>query len=397
MNEIEQIGKAFKQALAAGEKLALATVVAVRGSAYRRAGARMLISDEGQRVGSVSGGCLERDVIRNAAHTLLSGTPMLRLYDSLDEDLAEGFALGCNGAVLVLIEPLNANFRHQVDFMTACLQQRRRGAIATVYGHPASAQCELGARVSQIEGSAMHSSGIVAGPLLAALETAVAQALATGHGGEYNEVFDDGAISAHVEVIEPSLRVIVFGAGHDVEPLVAFGTRLGWEIEIVASNGSYGVRERLRAAKSIYFGTPAEAVSALKPDSDSVVLLMSHNFPLDLAAFRALLPHRPRYIGLLGPRHRAERLLTEAEQQGDQIDEELKSRIFGPVGLDIGAETPTEVALAISAEVTAVCRQRSGGSARKRQSPLHEQHSAGPTLNASLEVAADFSCGLSLV
>ncbi len=399
MNELQQITDAFSAARQRGDALALASVVAVSGSAYRRPGARMLISDAGLRVGTVSGGCLERDVIRHAGRCMSSAQAVLRLYDSLDEDLSEGFALGCNGAVLVMIEPADAKVEHHMQFQADCLQQRRRGAIATVYAAPAadaahSTTVELGARVSLIEGGVARVSGIAPGPLREALCAALADALMQGHGSSWSRTTEAGTVSVLIELVTPPLRVMVFGAGQDVEPLVSFGHGLGWSMQVVANNGGFGTRERFVRADVVHLGSPADAVATLKPDSDTVVLLMSHNFPLDVAALCAIAPLQPRYIGLLGPRHRAQRLLEEVSAHGVIIDEALRARIHGPVGLDIGAETPAEVALSIVAEINAVLRERGGASARLREGPLHVATGPDQHLRATHVVAEDLVCGL---
>lgn len=371
MNERQLIMNAFDDARARGEAVALASVVALRGSAYRRPGARMLITEAGRRTGQVSGGCLERDVIQQASMVITRGAPALKLYDSLDEDLAEGFALGCNGAVLVLIEPANENVQHLMRVQQACLARRRRGAIATIYACPDEASAQLGARVSVIEGEPPRSSGIASERLASALGSAVANALERGCGGDWSEQTAHGSISAFIEVLNPPLQVVVFGAGDDVVPLVSFGNALGWRMQVVAATGGFGVRERFMAADDVHIGPARDAVASLQPDGDSAVVLMSHNFPRDVEAFCALAPVRPRFIGLLGPHHRAQRLIEEAQARGTRIDDEMRDRIFGPVGLDIGAETPAEVALAISAEIQAVMQGRHGGHARLRNGPLH--------------------------
>ncbi|WP_345791993.1 XdhC family protein [Thauera sp. JM12B12] len=371
MNERQLITNAFDDARGQGEAVALASVVAVRGSTYRRPGARMLITETGRRTGQVSGGCLERDVTRQASKVLTRGMPALRLYDSLDEDLAEGFALGCNGAVLVLIEPANENVLHLMRVQRACLAHRRRGAIATVYACQDGANAQLGARVSMIEGETPQSSGIASDRLAAALGSAVAQALERGYGGDWSEQTGHGNISAFIEVFTPPLQVLIFGAGQDVVPLVSFGNALGWRMQVVAATGGFGVREQFVAADAVHIGSARDAVATLHPNGDSVVLLMSHNFLRDVEAFCALAPVRPRFFGMLGPQHRAQRLIEEAAARGTRIDDAMRDSIFGPVGLDIGAETPAEVALAISAEIQALMQGRHGGHARLRNGPLH--------------------------
>ena len=405
MNELQQITDAFKAAQGRGDAVALASVVAVSGSAYRRPGARMLISDTGLRVGTVSGGCLERDVMRHAGRSISSAKTVLRLYDSLDEDLSEGFALGCNGAVLVMIEPTDAKVEHHMQFQADCLRQRRRGVIATVHGVPgtdANADCappssvELGARVSLIEGGTLRVTGIAPGALREALCAAVADALVQGRGGSWSRTTETGTVSVLIELLTPPLRVMVFGAGQDVEPLVSFGHSLGWSMQVVANNGGFGTRARFPRADVVHLGSPADAVATLKPDGDTVVLLMSHNFPLDVAALCALAPLQPRYIGLLGPRHRAQRLLDEVSAHGVIVDDALRARIHGPVGLDIGAETPAEVALSIVAEINAVLRQRAGGCARLRAGPLHLAAGPDQHLRASHAPAQDLVCALTV-
>jgi xanthine/CO dehydrogenase XdhC/CoxF family maturation factor len=371
MNERQQISTAFHDARARGEAIALASVVAVHGSAYRRPGARMLITDAGRRTGLVSGGCLELDVARQASKVITDQTPALRLYDSLDEDLAEGFALGCNGAVLVLIEPASENVLHMMRVQEAALARRCRAAIATVYASPDREIAEIGARVSIIDGETPCNSGIASPEIAASLGRAVTLALENGQGGDWSGQTARGVLSAFIEVLTPPLQVVIFGAGQDVVPLVSFGNELGWHMQVVAATGGFGVRERFLSADTVFIGSPRDAVAALQPDCNSVALLMSHNFPRDVEAFRALVPVRPRFIGLLGPRHRAQRLIEEAEALGAHIDTALRSSIYGPVGLDIGAETPAEVALAISAEVQALLQGRHGGHARLRTAPLH--------------------------
>lgn len=369
MNEIQRITAAYRDARARGEALALATVVAVRGSAYRRPGARMLIGADGRNTGAVSGGCLERDVMRQASRVLGGDAPILRLYDSTDEDLDEGFALGCNGAVLVLVEAAGAELGAQFDFFADCMERRRRGVLATVFATGGHRGAHIGARLMLTAAGSAGCSGIPDAALRARLEAAAGEALQARRSAVLRIEHEGHAVEVFVEVLEPPLQVVVFGAGHDVPPLVQFGKALGWNLAVVSAAGGYGVRQRFAAADALFVGSAEAACTALQVDDDSVVLLMSHNYPQDLRALRALLPLRPRYIGLLGPRRRAERLLEAAAEDG--IDAELRARIFGPVGLDIGAETPEEVALAIVAEIRAATLGRDGRQSRLRPMPLH--------------------------
>jgi xanthine/CO dehydrogenase XdhC/CoxF family maturation factor len=250
----------------------LATVVGIRGSAYRRPGARMLIKPDGRRIGSVSGGCLEGDLVKRARGYTEEG-PVVRTYNGLE------FGLGCNGSVDVLVERLDTPAAQSAMAALA----HRPCVIATILSGP-----DLGERIPPAQAD------------------------------RRDDVF--------VERVPAPVQLTIFGVNHDVAPLAALAKSLGWRV-------------------SAYAPRPTE----LPPiDNQSIVVLMTHSYQADLDLLGQLLPRRPRYLGLLGPRARAERLLTEVDGDYDL------SCLHAPVGLDIGGHDPETIALSIAAEIQAM-------------------------------------------
>ena len=348
----------------AGEMLAMATVMKVRGSAYRRPGARMLMNAAGRSVGMISGGCLENDVRDRAREVIATGKPILVTYDSTaPEDIVFGLGLGCNGIVQVLIEPLIAGDDDGLlAFLAACVSRRQMGRIATIFQ---AENAPLGARVLRWPDGCVTSTCI--DPALASALTFALQENATRRNAVRGVTLPDGS-SADVllETVAPPVPLTIFGAGDDAIPLAQMAKLLGWHVTVIDHRPAYATRERFPTA---------DAVHCLRPESlsispqvvfppESMVMVMTHHFENDRALLRALLPRPLRYFGILGPKSRTLRLL-------DGEDEKL-ARLHSPAGLDIGAETPEEIAVSILGEMQAVLAQRHGGALRDRHAPIHE-------------------------
>jgi xanthine dehydrogenase accessory factor len=333
MSELTQILDAVKAADAGGEAFALATVVATRGSTYRRAGARLFIPATGEPIGNISGGCLEGDVGRIGQEVMRDGKPRLASFDlTADDDAVWGYGLGCNGAIEVFVEPASGALEGAAALRTAqstCLVTVLSGASA-------------GAHRLQADGAAD-----------AALRS-----------GSSQIVEEDGERVLY-EPILPPMRLIVCGAGHDAIPLVRQASELGWRVTVADVRRALLNIERFPGAADFCDADPDAAAAALVPDRRSAVLLMSHNYLRDIAYLRSFLGGTWAYLGVLGPRGRTEQMLGELGQP-DAIE-----RLHAPAGLDIGAEGPEEVARAIVAEILAVTRGRSGGPLRERAGPIH--------------------------
>ena len=356
MSELDEVLAALETA---GDDVALATIVAVRGSTYRREGARLVVPAEGPTVGNISGGCLEGDVADTAREVMASGRPQVRKFDlTADDEAVWGWGLGCNGAIDVLVEPA-ANARPFVHAMRTAAREHRPIALATVVHGPTT-----GARLI------VHPNGTSEGDLGEAARSAGLEALAAGRST--TAVLHDGT-SIFVEVIEPPLRLVVCGAGHDAIPLVEFGARLGWQVDVVDDRRAMLNAARFPQATRLVHAQPAMAADSVSPGLRTCVVIMSHNFLRDAAYLRSFLGRSLPYLGVLGPSTRLQRLLDHLAGEGFTPAPEDLDHIHGPAGLDVGAEGPEEIAWAIVAEILAVQRKAGAGFLRDRGGPIHRR------------------------
>ena len=345
MKETQQILDALSSLPSGGA--ALATLVKVEGSSYRRPGARLLLTAEGRRAGSISGGCLEDDVAGHAREVLASGVAKAVTYDTTTEnDLVWGVGLGCHGVVHVLIEKLGA----QLPWAAVLRENLRRRVpteLAVVWRSPDPGL--LGTRLA-VE-------------LAAAPEPAPAPRGQAGMTAPNTEVFR--------QVIAPPVPLVVFGAGNDAQPLVRLARELGWQVTVVDPRPALATPARFPDADSVVIARPEEVTARLALGPDTVAVVMTHHYAHDVPLLRNLLPCPLAYLGLLGPRKRAEKILSDLVTGGLPLTPETHARLHAPVGLDLGAETPEEVALAIVAEIQAVLTGRDARPLRERTSPIH--------------------------
>jgi xanthine/CO dehydrogenase XdhC/CoxF family maturation factor/CTP:molybdopterin cytidylyltransferase MocA len=383
MKELQSIIDAYGEVEKEGERAALATVVKATGSTYRRAGARMLITADGQMVGSVSGGCLERDVREQARGVLQSNEPRVISYDSMsDHDIVWGSGLGCNGIVEVLIEPLSHNGeRGHMTFLADCLRRRQTAVLATVFAVEGRTKAKVGNRLMVSEQSPARSE-IGDSDLAAAILGDSQEALESGRSRARTYEMTAGHAEVFIEVIQPPLPLVIFGAGHDAVPLVHLAKELGWHVTLVDPRPGYATRMRFPSADALIVCPPEEVLARVEIDRRTVAAIMTHNYLHDLELLRTLLPTPLRYIGILGPKRRTRRLLDDIQENGLALREERNNRLYGPIGLDIGADTPEEIALAVVAEITAVLAGRSGG-VRNREGPLHQPSEAADVVKVS--------------
>ena len=372
MNELRAVLDACAKIRREGTRAALATVVCVEGSAYRRPGARMVVTEDGQTTGSVSGGCLERDVCERAIRVMADCDPALAVYDTRSEgDIVWGYGLGCNGLVQVLIEPLgSARPWQQIDFLDACLARDERGVMATVFRVDGAVEARIGSRL-MVDGHGELVGGAEVPALARAVLGDARESLATGSTTVREYALGDARRAAVlIEVIDPPVPLVIFGADADAVPVAELARTLGWRVTIVDTLARPASRYRFTSADSILLCRPEDA-GTIPLSSRDVALLMTHNYLHDRDLLKLLLPSPVRYVGCLGPKRRAERLLSELAG-GLTLREEQTGRVFAPVGLDIGAEQPEEIAVSIIAEVCAALRGRGGGPLRHRSAPIHE-------------------------
>lgn len=372
MKEIQAIVEALDGVERQYGIAALATVVNAKGSTYRRPGARMLIAQSGCMVGTISGGCLEGDVFERAQQVILSGEPTVVKYDTTSgEDIVWGLGLGCNGVVQVLIERLDPqNKLSPLAFLAECFRCRQPGVLATVFGVEGQTRVKVGARVMLHQDNTVTSEIEDSNLTPAVIDDAQA-ALRDGRSTVKTYQLSAGSAEVLIEAIQPPTPLVIFGAGHDAVPVARFAKELGWHVTVVDSRPAYATPERFPLADDVILTRPEAAHDRVTVNHRTVAVVMTHNYLHDRELLRTLLPSPLRYLGLLGPKSRTERLLQELGETGIIPTHEQLCRLHGPIGVDIGADTPEEIAIAIIAEIRAVLANRSGGFLRNRKEPIH--------------------------
>jgi xanthine/CO dehydrogenase XdhC/CoxF family maturation factor len=369
VRELRDIVRGWAEIRGEGRPALLATVVATSGSTYRRPGARLLLSAERWIAGGISGGCLERDVLQKALWRTREG-PVVVTYDSTSADDEETwtFGLGCNGRVDVLLERLLPDGEvHPLEFIAGCLSARKAGVMATVFREGG------GVRVGQrlLWDASGIRSDVPVGALRERLAAEAEGALTDRSTRTTRFDTDAGPLEALVEVIRPPRSLVVCGTGQDAVPLVRLAVALGFHVTVV-SNTSGGVPADLfREADVQLTASPAAIAEKLAPEPDSAVVVMTHNIGHDRGYLRFALETGCSYVGVLGPRARTERLLDELRQGGFAPTEQQRVCLYSPVGLDLGADQPEEIALAILAEIQARNTGADVQSLRLRPGPIH--------------------------
>ena len=308
----------------------LATLVSVEGSSYRRPGARLLLTAAGERIGSISGGCLEEDVLIRARLVAKSGIAEIVTYDTSSEnDLVWGVGLGCHGVVQVLLERLAARPLWATT-LSLHLLARRPTKLVVDWKNPEPS---------------MHGTR-----------------LPTGTAAD-RDTFQ--------QTIYAPDALFVFGAGDDARPLVRLAKEIGWWVTVADPRPAFATEARFPEADRVICGPSDTLVRDINPEAGAIAVVMTHHYVHDLPILGALLQRQLVYVGLLGPKKRAERILADLQSGGLAITPEHRARLHAPVGLDLGAETPEEVALAIVAEIQATLTTRNARPLRERNAPIH--------------------------
>ena len=370
MKEIRDIIRAFDEAQKLGKQTALATVVHVEGSSYRRPGARMLIEDDGQLTGAISGGCLEGDALRKALLVMTEKRSRLVTYDTMDDDDAKfGVGLGCNGIIQVLIEPIDiSNPDNPIQYLKKVNEKRQTVALVTLFSLKDRKDTQYGTcLLLKEDGDLVQHVPVLKNVLLADAN----EALINQNSSFKNYTSDDHNVTAFIEVIKPPVSIIIIGAGNDVVPVVNMADILGWETTVVDGRANYAKQERFVSACQVLVAKPENVLEQITIDEHTVFLLMTHNFNYDMAMLRQLLGKTVTYIGMLGPKKKRERILNELKDEGSNFTEQQLSVLHSPVGLDIGAETSEEIALSILAEIKAMFANKDVQSLRKIKEVIH--------------------------
>ena len=370
MKEILDIIKAFDEANQQQLQTALATVVQVEGSSYRRPGARMLITEKGQLTGAISGGCLEGDALRKALLAMAQQKPMLVTYDTNDEDDASiGLGLGCNGIIQVLIEPIDQRKDvNPIKLLKTIVSKRQNAVLITQFFlqdkkvmQPGT--CLLLTNDKNIVGDALRLKDILmedAKDILLKKESAFKN---------YN--CDSQSLTAFIEMIQPAVSLVIIGAGNDVLPLMKMADIIGWQTTVVDGRPNYAKAERFITACQVLVSKPENVLNKITIDAQTVFVLMTHNYNYDKAMLSILLGSNVTYVGMLGPYKKRQQILDELKQDGIEFTNQQLAVLHSPVGLNIGAETPEEIALSIIAEIKAVLAGRNAVSLKNSTAVIH--------------------------
>jgi xanthine/CO dehydrogenase XdhC/CoxF family maturation factor len=357
--ETAEILSRLAELIVAGRQAALATVVHIAGSAYRRPGAKFLIEETGDTLGGVSGGCLEADVREVARQQVLpTGTPSLRHYSTgADEDMVWGLGLGCNGLVDIFIQPATSG---ALAALAPPLRQLVAGdsplaLLTVVEGENLGAAMAVGA-----EGSVHGSLGSaeVDAPAVEAARGLFAAGRASVEKIAGRRLF--------IEVLPPPPDLIVCGAGEDARPLVAYAADAGFRVTLVDHRAALLAPEAFPQASERLLARPEDSGIVLPPGERSLAVVKTHSLAIDREWVRRLLAAGLPYVGVLGPRARTESILREIGATAADGE-----RVFGPVGLDLGADGPRQVALSIVAELLAFTARREPRHLSLRKEAIH--------------------------
>ena len=391
-SEISDVLEAIETLSDRGEKTALATVVEVRGSTYRRPGARMLVRDGGELIGNISGGCIDGDVQELAKEVMGGGKARLVDFDlTADDEAVWGWGLGCHRAMELFIEPAEKAFE-VAGVLRRALEEEREVSVVTVIESSVEG-VERGSRlIVHPDGHREKTLGNAEVDDVAT--TAAAMALSKGQSIKQDLEAAGGVITAFVEVLEPSSRLLICGAGLDAIPVVRFAAALGWRPVVVDDRDRFLTKERFPEAEGfISLSRPVDAAEKTSPDRRTYVVVMSHNYLRDKDYIRSFLGTDVAYIGSLGPRKRLDAVLTDLAKEGVEPSEQDLEKIYAPAGLDVGAEGPEEVAWSIMGEVRAVRAGRRAGFLRDRKGDIHPRAGSG---SESAETGNATSAGASV-
>ncbi|MEO8735370.1 MAG: XdhC family protein [Edaphobacter sp.] len=354
MRERRQIVRLWQS----GRAAALVTLVRVAGSSYRQAGARLLLDSGGEYAGTISGGCLETEVVRKAAWMVRDGAVVER-YSTMFDDTAEiPFGLGCGGEVDLLIEPADTP---ECRALMAAMERSLAGEkVAVVTWLPG-------------EGKALRRAMLGAdGAVVFASDGLSEKKLGCAHGLRAGEEYE----GRFVEELRAPQRLFVLGAGDDAKPLVSMASLLGWSVTVADRRSKLAQAERFpEVERVVLLGDGGAAALGIR--ADDAVVMMTHSYEQDREILAALLPVAPRYLGLLGARHRSSLLVSEAAVLAGMSLTECCKRIHAPVGLDLGGDGPEAIALAVIAEVQACCMGKVGISRKLTAESVAEQIAQG--------------------
>ncbi len=359
MLEIRKIISEYDKIDLSKEKVALASVVSVEASSYRRIGARMLVRSNGIWTGGISGGCLEGDALKQSQNAIFKNESSLVVYDTMDDDNNQiGIGLGCNGRIEVLLTPIDPEDpQNEIEVLRSILHAETPSIIAKVI----SRDSELLAKSKLINhnDNALQFLNLKPSSLKEAIETVLAK--------KAPRIFDlksDGQdVKVLLEFIRPETRLVIVGDNYDVNAMTNVAHTLGWEIWVVGRMKKLTKELVSKVNRVISF----ENHFQVQPHEYTAVVLMSHDYKWDLTILQHFLKNPPPYLGMLGPKKRFQKM----DKELSDVNLSALEYIHSPTGLELGAESPEEISHSIASEILAVFRQKKGQSLKLKEGPIH--------------------------
>ena len=373
MKEIKSIIAEYEKINPTNTGAALALVVRVEGSSYRRTGARMLVFDNGRWTGGISGGCLEGDALKRARLAINKSEASLITYDTSEDDPHQiGVGLGCNGIIDVLFCPIDFyNPNNPVELLKKCLKESREThtliTITDIIGeYP---EIKRGHCFKYIDESSLKEFNNL--ELQSSVSQEIKSQIASNKSGIVHIPLEkQNQISLFIELLAPETHVVLMGHQYDVFPMCRLFKEIGWRVSIVANPLKLNTKIIALADEIIQ---PSDFQNMLI-DEFTAIILMSHDFKTDKINLPKALSTKPPYIGMLGPKVRAQKIWNELSEEGFTISHKDMERIHAPLGLDIGAITPEEIALSLAAGIRAAFAGRDGTFLKFRESPIHPRN-----------------------
>lgn len=333
-HEFIEIMNYYTKAHSSGTSCVLATVVSLEGSGYRRPGVRMLLSENGREIGAVSGGCVEKDIRRQAQEVFQSGVPRMMTYDGR-------FRLGCEGKLHILLEPFQPG-PETLEVFNETMESRATFRVESFYSLKEGHDSDMGSLLELRKGSFAFRPGFQSGV----------------------------EIEKFTQEMTPRMRLVIFGAEHDTVTLCQIASAMGWEVVVVVPADEAKTERFFPGISELKSVTP-ETFNLNFVDAHCAVVVMTHSYVKDLQYLLKLSEMVPGYLGILGPARRRERLLGDLIERNPDVPMEFVECIHGPAGLDIGAETAQEITVSIIAEILVVFRKATPVSLRSKTSSIH--------------------------
>ena len=367
MKEIKSILKFFKDGQSTGEQCALAQVVRVEGSSYRREGARMIVFESGNFEGGISGGCLEGDALKRSQLAILKQEPSIITYDT-SKEMEIGIGLGCNGIIDVLLTPVTVASEN-IRTLEKCISQRRTHIIVTITESNLKDETLKLGRSFYYDTNKKLLEGMTASEFRNYVLEKIELVLEQNKSKSFSYTKKEEKLQFHIELIPAQYHLAIYGDNYDVYPLIQFAGLLDWEISLVG-NIQKLKKEHLKPVKNIYSKHLPERP---KIDDRTAVILMAHDFKTDIENLKDILISAAPYIASLGPKKRFEKIKSNFAEEGNPLSEQNLLRIHAPCGLEIGADSPEEIALSICSEIMTSFTGKEGGMLRKKLNPIHDR------------------------